>query len=161
MREIPSNSQPGHWRHIPVDENVADDLSRGISVQDFTGRWSDGRPESLQPPEEPWPQPDTTQTPQEEHMERRRAEAVCQVKKTENPIDPQAFSCWKRLIKVTARIKRQAENIRLRKHAQEGQQDPLTPEELLQAELFWIRDAQKGLHDRLVKGEVQDTQPLH
>ena len=161
MGEIPSNSEPGHWRHIPGDENVTDDLSRGISVQDFTGRWSDGRPEFLQLPEEPWPQSDKTQTPQEEHTERRRAEAVCQVKKTENPIGPQAFSCWRRLIRLTTRIKRQAENIRLRKHAQKGQQGPLTPEELLQAELFPIRDTQKGLHDRLVKGEVKDNQPLH
>ena len=85
---------------------------------------------------------------------------VCQVKIAKNLIDPQAFSSWRRLIRVTARIKRLAEKIRLRKHAQEGQQGPLTPEELLQAELFWIRDAHKGLHDRLVKGEFKTISPF-
>jgi len=44
--EIQSNPEPSQWRHIPGEVNVAGDLSRGISVQDFTGRWSDG-PEIL------------------------------------------------------------------------------------------------------------------
>ena len=156
--EIQSNFEPSQWKHIPGDVNVADDLSRGISIQDLTGRWSDG-PEFLQLPEELWPQPHTAQAPPEEHTERRRAEVVCQVKIAENPIDPQVFSSWRRLIRVTACIRRLAEKIRLGKHAQEGQQGPSTPEELLQAELFWIRDVKKGLHDRLVKGEFKTLSP--
>ena len=157
VREIQNNSEPSQWRHIPGDVNVADDLSRLICVQDLTGRVG---PEFLRLPEELWPQPDTAQAPPEEHMERRRAEAVCQVKIAENPIDPQAFSSWRRLIRVTARIRRLAEKIRLRKHAQEGKQGPLTPEKLLQAELLWIRDTQKDLHDRLVKGEFKTLSPF-
>ena len=82
------------------------------------------------------------------------------MKIAENPIDPQAFSSWRRLIKVTARIRRLAEKIRLRKHAQEGRQGPLTPEELLQAELYWIKDAQKSLHDRMAKGELKTLSPF-
>jgi len=105
--------------HIPGEVNVADDLSRGISVKHLTERWSDG-PEFLQLPEELWPQPDAAQAPPEEHMERWQGEAVCQVKVAENPIDPQAFSNWRRLITVTARIRTLAEKIRLRKHAQKG-----------------------------------------
>ena len=92
--EIQSNSTPSQWRHIPGEVNVADDLSRGISVQDLKGRWSEG-PEFLRLPEELWPQPETVQAPPEEHMERRRVEAVCQVKLAENPIDPQAFFSWR------------------------------------------------------------------
>ena len=157
--EIQSNSEPSQWRHIPGDVNVADDLSRGISAQDLTGRWRDG-PKFLRLPEELWPQLDTAQAPPVEHMERRRAEAVCQVKIAENPINHQVFSSWRRLIRVTAHIRRLAEKIRLRRHTQEGKQGPLTPEELLQAELFWIRDAQKGLHDRLAKGEFKTLSPF-
>lgn len=138
---------------------MADDLSRGISAQDWTGRWRDA-PEFLRLPEELWPQLDTAQAPPLEHMERSRAEAVCQVKIAENPIDHQAFSSWRRLIRVTACIRRLPEKIRLRRHTQEGKQGPLTPEELLQSELFWIRDAQKGLHDRLAKGEFKTLSPF-
>lgn len=46
------------------------------------------------------------QAPPKEHMERQCVEAVCQVKIAENPIDPQVFSSWRRLIRVTARIRR-------------------------------------------------------
>ncbi|PFX14529.1 hypothetical protein AWC38_SpisGene21308 [Stylophora pistillata] len=140
-------------------EEVDNVLEKGISVQNLTGRWSDG-PELLRLPEELWPQQCTAQAPPEEHMERQRAEAVCQVKIAENPIDCQACSSWRRLIRVTARLKRLGEKIRIRKYTQEGKQGPLTPEELLQAELFWIRDAQKGLHDRLVKGEFKTPSPF-
>ena len=33
--EIQGNSNPSHWRHIPGEFNVADDVSRGIPVQDL------------------------------------------------------------------------------------------------------------------------------
>eukprot|EP00794_Sanderia_malayensis_P018504 gene18504-20362_t len=36
--EIQSNSIPGQWRDIPSEDNVADDLSRGIKVQELNGR---------------------------------------------------------------------------------------------------------------------------
>ena len=77
--EIQGNSEPSPWRHIPGEVNVVDDLSRsyrGISVQDLTGRWSDGS-EFLRLPEELWPQLDAAQAPPEGHMERRRGEVVC------------------------------------------------------------------------------------
>ncbi len=77
MGEIQSNSEPSQWRHIPGEVNVSDDLSKGIRVQDLTGRWSEG-------PEEIWPQPDAVQAPPEGHMERRQVEAVCQVKIAKN-----------------------------------------------------------------------------
>ena len=53
--EIQSDSDPSEWRHIPGEENVADDISRGIHVGDLNGRWTHG-PEFLQKPEKLWPQ---------------------------------------------------------------------------------------------------------
>ena len=58
-------------------------------------------------------------------MERLRVEAAFQATVTENPIDPQTFSSWRRLIRVTARIRWLAEKIRLRKHEQDGEEGPL------------------------------------
>ena len=52
--EIQSNSDPSQWRHISGEDNVADDLSRGLQVQQVTGRWMNG-PEFLKLPEEQWP----------------------------------------------------------------------------------------------------------
>ena len=48
--EIQGNSNPSQWRHIPGEFNVADDVSRGIRVQDLNKRWCNG-PEFLQLPE--------------------------------------------------------------------------------------------------------------
>ena len=67
--EIKSNSDPSQWRHIPGEVNVADDLSRGIHVENLSERWSNG-PEFLQLPEEFWPQ-ETLKPVPEVDMERR------------------------------------------------------------------------------------------
>ncbi|XP_070546942.1 uncharacterized protein [Ptychodera flava] len=68
--EIQSTKDPSHWRHIPGEFNVADDVSRGISVKQLTERWQHG-PEFLYSPESEWPQdvscPDQTEQEQEEH----------------------------------------------------------------------------------------------
>ena len=73
--------------------------------------------------------------------------------KVEEAIDVNEFSKWRRLLRVTARILRLAEKIKLRKYEQGGRQGPLTPEELKKAEVFWIKKAQEALHGRYKKGE--------
>lgn len=44
--EIQSNSDPTQWRHIPGELNPADDVSRGVTVEELPGRWLHG-PEFL------------------------------------------------------------------------------------------------------------------
>ena len=156
--EIQNNSDPNQWRHIPGEVNVADDVSRGIRVEDLNGRWSNG-PEFLQLPEELWPQ-EAVKPVSEEDMERRQVKVVCEVKKVEQAIDPKKFSSWRNLIRVTARIQRLAKKIYLRKHAQEGRNGPLSPEELESAEIFWIKEAQKDLRLRMEKGEFKTLSPF-
>ena len=53
--EIQSNVQPCQWRRIPSENNVADDVSRGITVGELSGRWKEG-PDFLRKPTEEWPQ---------------------------------------------------------------------------------------------------------
>ena len=62
--------------------------------------------------------------------------------KVSNAIDPHSFSSWRKLIHATARIRRLAEKIRLQKYNQHGKEGSLRPEELQQAELYWINQAQ-------------------
>ena len=73
-------------------------------------------------------------------MERRQMQILTAVTtpKVSSGIDPHKFSSWRKLIRVTARISRLAVKIRLRKYDQHGQEGPLTPEELQQAEIYWI-----------------------
>jgi hypothetical protein len=42
--EIQSNIQPVQWRHIPTEHNVVDDVSRGLSVAELSGRRKNGPP---------------------------------------------------------------------------------------------------------------------
>ena len=42
--EIQSNIQPVQWRHIPTEHNIVDDVSRGLSVAELSGRWKNGPP---------------------------------------------------------------------------------------------------------------------
>ncbi|XP_028415610.1 uncharacterized protein LOC114538968 [Dendronephthya gigantea] len=51
IAEIQSKSNPEQWRHVPGEQNVADDVSRGITALQLTGRWKYG-PEFLKLPEE-------------------------------------------------------------------------------------------------------------
>ena len=80
--------------------------------------------------------------------------------KGSNGIDPHKFPSWRKLIRVTARISRLAVKIRLKKYDQHGQVGPLTPEELQQAEIYWINQAQTTLYSRLDRGEFKSPSPF-
>lgn len=158
--EIQSNSDPSQWKHIPSEDNVADDLSRGISVDELQGRWMNG-PEFLYLPESRWPIKIASPSSNED-MERRQAHilAAAATQKAKDAIDPSKFSSWRKLIRVTARIRRLAVKIRLRKYDQDGKEGPLAPEELQQAEIYWIKQAQSTLHSRLERGDFKSLSPF-
>ena len=158
--EIQNNSDPSQWKHIPGEENVADDVSRGLHVQHLMGRWMNG-PEFLKLPEEEWPVQTTTPY-REKDMERRQVNAVSSVPYADvgKVIDVKNFSSWRRLIRVTAWIKRLAEKIRLRRNALSGREGPLMPEELKNAEMSWIRSAQEDLKSRMKNGEFKTLSPF-
>ena len=95
VSENQNNSDPSLWKHIPGIHNIADDVSRGITMQELNGRWKHG-PEFLQLPEEKWPQkPEPfVDDLQETKEERRNAKIVCTVTlaKVEEAIPPKRFS---------------------------------------------------------------------
>ena len=66
------------------------------------GRWMNG-PEFLKLPEEQWPL-QTATLQRKEDMERRHVNAVSAVSPADvgNVIDVRNFSCWQKLIRVTA-----------------------------------------------------------
>ena len=118
-------------------------------------------PEFLKLPEEEWPVQTTTPY-REKDMERRQVNSVSSVPYADvgKVIDVKNFSSWRRLIRVTAWIKRLAEKIRLRRNALTGRQGPLMPEELKNAEMSWIRSAQEDLKSRMKNGEFKTLSPF-
>ena len=92
--EIQSNSYPLQWKHIPGEVNVADDISRGILVQDLTQRWKSG-PDFLSDPEEQWPETISAAVEEKEvNTENHKTPVVCTISTTKEAICCTNFSSW-------------------------------------------------------------------
>ncbi|XP_070548332.1 uncharacterized protein [Ptychodera flava] len=158
--EIQSTTDPSHWRHVPGEFNVADDVSRGISVKQLTERWQHG-PEFLYSPESEWPQdvscPDQTELDKEE----RKTQQILVTQESPEILDCTRFSSWMRLIRVTAYVLRFIDNLRDKQQNRAPmKQGPLSPNELKDAETYWITRAQRSLHERLAAGEFKTLSPF-
>lgn len=133
--EIQSNTQPCQWRHIPSEDNVADDVSRGIPVDELLNRWKEG-PEFLRRPMDEWPQEDSRPDVKEVEKEVRKKQTVASVAvttATESLIDCNVYSTWKKLIRVTAWVLRLKNNLLAKiknQKAYEVNHGPLIPKSL-------------------------------
>lgn len=77
---------------IPGEDNVADDLSRGITVNELSGRWMKG-PELPRLPQVQWPS-GMPPPPQDEDMERCQTKLAVSVAavEAEGAVHPSTFS---------------------------------------------------------------------
>ena len=89
VAEIQSNTDPSEWSHCPTYCNVADDITKGIPVEEINARWLSG-PELLQLTEEQWPTQRGTANMKEVNKERRRV-AMTRATHPPQPI----FDCTK------------------------------------------------------------------
>ena len=129
VSEIQSNSNPADWYHCPTAENVADDVTKGITPKELNGRWFNG-PSFLTLPEEQWPMEMGIPDAQEVNKERRKVTVTCPVTVAHPIFDCQRYAKWKRIVRVTAYIQRfgvkgfcdqymichSADTVELRKH---------------------------------------------
>ena len=88
--EIQTDTEPSQWRHIPGELNVADDVSRGLPVQELEGRWRQG-PDFLCQPESEWPVDKSHQDMTEEITELKVKQVLTVTRK--DIIDSTKFSC--------------------------------------------------------------------
>jgi len=163
--EIQTNTDPAQWKHIPGELNVADDVSRGIPVEDLAKRWQHG-PKFLRLPENEWPQDSSTANRPKVEEECCKVHSVCCQSKAEHPVDYRKFSSWRKLVRVTAYLLKLIWNLRAKHHKMPPEENemkpregPLSPQELQNAENHWIKESQKSLGDRLKKGELKNLSP--
>ncbi|XP_071509125.1 uncharacterized protein [Diadema antillarum] len=162
--EIQSKSNPQQWKHVNGKENPADDVSRGVPVSKLLERWRDG-PKFLQLAEEEWMCREISSPNAEENKERRRAEQVMNAVVTSDCLDCERYSRWRKLIRVTAYVKRFLHNAKVQRckagsdATEDGRKGPLNPSELESAERFWIREVQKPLHAKMKRGEFKTLSP--
>ena len=163
--EIQSNTEPCQWRHIPSEDNVAYDVSREITVDGLSGRWKEG-PEFLHKPIDEWPREDVRPDVKEVEREVRKKQTVASISlatATESVIDCNAYSTWKKLIRVTAWVFRLKNNLlaKIKKQkAYEVNTGPLSPKELEQSRIHWIRQTQTSLKERLKKNDFKMLTPF-
>ena len=89
--EIQTHTDPCQWKHVPGEQNVADDATS---------------PQFLYMPEEDWPEAIAVANEAEVSKECRKVQAVFQLQNIavmlQQTIDCKRFSKWRRLIRVTA-----------------------------------------------------------
>ncbi|XP_063955361.1 uncharacterized protein LOC135154088 [Lytechinus pictus] len=111
--EIQTNSNPSWWRHVPGDQNPADDISRGIPPEKLTEIWENG-PEFLYWHDNRWPSTEETPDSREVEKEKRKVHQVALAEVQSEPIDCKKFSRWRKLVRVTAYVQRFVRNLKAR-----------------------------------------------
>ncbi|XP_058827202.1 uncharacterized protein LOC131687165 [Topomyia yanbarensis] len=148
VSEIQANTHGYRWSHIAGNENPADLVSRGMSVEEFLASylWKYG-PEWLRLSEKHWPE--TAPIPAVlDNVEIRRVVApILRTKPFTNPIFCR-YSSFSKLVRVAAHCLRFVRNIREKARAQpqdstvQGAGKLLTTQQLSDAEIRLIQLAQ-------------------
>ena len=142
LSEINDLTQPKEWRWLPGQLNVADEATRGKSMNPEKSRWLLG-PEFLRLQEDYWPKPlDKEDLEEKDNIEKDNI--LLTVEKSEKIIDDTRFSQWRRLIRSLSwallfidRCRRLCRN--------------LTPDYERRAEISIMRQAQtESFHDDIV-----------
>ena len=156
VAEIQRKSDPAQWRHVPGEQNTADDATRGLDLKSLSAksRWFQG-PAFLHEGETSWPSESRLQLSdcsEEGKQELAKINLAFQCKQSLPLFDIQRFSSWRRLLRVTAWILRfisRSKKARHQKSQETGnrQNDSLEkvlePVEISNAERYWVRKTQR------------------
>ena len=142
VKEIQSMWNPSSWRFVPADLNPADDLSRGLLVEEINGRWKSG-PSFLKKSKGEWPR--ESGDPIGDDPERKKTKVIGAVSLRTPLLEPSAHSSWKRLTRITAYNLRFVHNMKASlEDPTEYKSGPLQPDEI-KSERYWILEAQRDL----------------
>ena len=144
VAEIQDESDRRSWRHVPGKLNPADICSRGCSLRELlkSSWWLNG-PDFLRRPEAEWPaEPAMNEIENAADLEKRRIARTCLSLEDKTPIiEPGKFSDWRKLLRVTAWVRRFSFNSQ--KSQAERRSGPLLPNELCEAETYWCQSVQR------------------
>ncbi|XP_065095811.1 uncharacterized protein LOC135717614 [Ochlerotatus camptorhynchus] len=141
VSEILDLTEANEWHWVPSKMNVADDGTKWSSKPDLTpeSRWFVG-PDFLQRLEADWPPQLTKSRATEEEL---RPNLMACHTLYEPTIDTKNFSSWKRLLYVAVLVLRFPVNCRKKLCNETTVTGPPTTEELISAEAFLLRSAQR------------------
>ena len=159
--EIQESTEVSDWYWTESKNNIADWLTRGkrpIDI-DINSNWQAG-PDFLRLPENEWPISQTPTTVQK--LPETIKASINIVNKTEEDtlvkrINIDNYSNFEKLLRVTARVL--AMYHKLPRTTFKNVTKVLTPEDITNAEQFWILQAQKIMHEDLKKGKYKRLCP--
>ncbi|CAB4007703.1 Hypothetical predicted protein, partial [Paramuricea clavata] len=142
------------WGHCSGIDNLADLGSRGVLITELKNDlWWSG-PSWLKGNPTDWPSLVTAVPTLESKVEQKKSFSVNLLINTDslfgicNLISLERFSCLKRLLRVTAWVKRFISNLKRKKLGKEGVSGALEASELKSAELAWVKATQLVLNDQ-------------
>lgn len=158
VASIQQETCPSQWRHVPGEHNPADDASRGLSADQLTSdsRWFTG-PEFLNQDPASWPERPLAVSTPEANKEKKKVKLSFPAQHHQVVWNENKFSSLKRLIRITAWVIRFTSNCRSGLDKRSG---ILTPEELREAEKYWIKVTQQRAFQKEMTA-LQGGQGIH
>ncbi|XP_068671020.1 uncharacterized protein [Montipora foliosa] len=160
--EIHSNSEQSNWSHWPTKHNVADDITSGITIEEMKFRLLKG-PEFLQTEQALWPVETGSPDSIEENKERRRIQIAFSATVSEPIFNCEDLTSWRKLIRVTAYVRRFWQNLRRKLKRvdcdQKGNVGPLNDLDIEDAEEYWLKFAQSVLPQKMQRGYFKTLTP--
>lgn len=132
VAEIQELTEAATWRQVPSQNNPADDITRGLTIQDISkgGIWADG-PKFLKQTPSDWPNlPPPPQSDPEGELKRQ---VVCLTVSSSSVSDPCLYQTWDSFLKAIAH----------QLHGVADPNDPLTADSYAVAELEALQQAQR------------------
>ena len=160
--EIHELTDTSQWRWVPTRENVADDATRGLTIDELTtGRWTSG-PGFLKLPPQEWPEEsaadkDGSDVGSEEVTLHDTQESFTDF--SEELPDVNRFSSWYRLIRATAWSQRFVSNLKKKVCGGEPVRCELSVTEIRNAEKLWWRAVQSECFSAELKS-LKKQQPV-
>lgn len=147
IREIQQKTDPNLWSHCPGSENPADLITRGERAKSFLKNkiWFKG-PEWLREEETFWPQGTNEINIKAAEVEKRSSKLTkilqtsCMALEEDTIFEIEKHSKLTRVLRITCWILRFVNNT---KRCASKFSGPLTAEEMLKAEKYWIRRTQE------------------
>eukprot|EP00794_Sanderia_malayensis_P021402 gene21402-biopygen17184 len=150
VNEILTLSSKGDWGHVSGLKNPADIGSRGVSasqLQESTAWWEG--PQWLKQGEDKWPKSmhisESDDVEEEKKMANVLSVAAERSNAVSNIIDIGRISSLRKLLRVTAYVKRFVSNLKNKRTNQPIKRGNIEADEIKQAEMLWIKDAQRIL----------------
>ena len=148
--EIQDLTESGTWRWVPTIDNVADILTRGVTVRELCQEnhsWFLG-PNFLRQSECEWPENPSdvataTDQPDEEKKREFSGAAIEVVPSDDLLPNAERFSSWLRLVRTTAWVRRFASVWLARLRHQSFRKCELLPSEVRAAEVIWWKRVQQ------------------